>query len=94
MQIKNLSLPVFLEFVEIKTKVASVFPMLIGLLWSLYHYQQLNWLNPLYHSIEVCRSLALGKISPQLWKHVAVLAAMILVLARLPLRLMKKRLLT
>ena len=56
--------------------------------------QQLNWINPLYHSIEVCRSLALGKNSPQLWEHVVVLAAMILVLARLPLRLMKKRLLT
>jgi len=53
LQIKNLSLPVFLEFVEIKTKVASVFPMLIGLLWSLYHYQQLNWLNTLLFVIAV-----------------------------------------
>ena len=55
--------------------------------------QQLNWLNPLYHSIEVCRALALGQISDRLWVHVAVLSAMIIVLARLPLRLMKKRLL-
>lgn len=47
MQIKNLTLPVFFEFVELKTKVASVFPMLIGLLWSLYHYHQLNWINTL-----------------------------------------------
>ena len=53
MQIKNLSLPVFLEFVELKTKVTSVFPMLIGLLWSLYHYQQLNWLNTLLFVIAV-----------------------------------------
>ena len=53
LQIKNLSLPVFLEFVELKTKVASVFPMLIGLLWSLYHYQQLNWLNTLLFVIAV-----------------------------------------
>ena len=53
MQIKNLSLPVFLEFVELKTKVASVFPMLIGLLWSFYHYQQLNWLNTLLFVIAV-----------------------------------------
>lgn len=45
MSIKNLSLAVFLEFVELKTKVASVFPMMIGLLWSLYYYGQLNWLN-------------------------------------------------
>ena len=53
MQIKNLSLPVFLEFVELKTKVTSVFPMLIGLLWSFYHYQQLNWLNTLLFVIAV-----------------------------------------
>ncbi len=55
--------------------------------------QQLNWLNPLFHSIEVCRALALGQVSDRLWLHVAVLAAMILVLARLPLQLMRKRLL-
>lgn len=42
---KNLTLPVFLEFVEIKTKVASVFPMLIGILWSVYHYHTFNVLN-------------------------------------------------
>lgn len=53
MQIKNLSLPVFLEFVELKTKVASVFPMLIGLLWSQYYYQQLNWLNTLLFIVAV-----------------------------------------
>ena len=53
LQIKNLSLPVFLEFVELKTKVTSVFPMLIGLLWSFYHYQQLNWLNTLLFVIAV-----------------------------------------
>lgn len=53
MQIKNLTMPVFLEFVELKTKVASVFPMLIGLLWSQYHYQQLNWLNTILFMIAV-----------------------------------------
>lgn len=53
MQIKNLTLPVFFEFVELKTKVASVFPMLIGLLWSLYHYQQFNWFNTLLFIIAV-----------------------------------------
>lgn len=42
---KNLTLQSFLEFVEIKTKVASVFPMLIGILWSIYHYRTFNWLN-------------------------------------------------
>lgn len=44
---KNLTLKAFLEFVEIKTKVASVFPMLIGILWSIYHYRIFNWLNTL-----------------------------------------------
>lgn len=42
---KNLTLKVFLEFVEIRTKVASVFPMLIGILWSVYHYRAFNLLN-------------------------------------------------
>ena len=53
MQIKNLTLPVFLEFVELKTKVASVFPMLIGILWSQYHYQQINWFNTFLFVISV-----------------------------------------
>ncbi|BDD40269.1 MULTISPECIES: 1,4-dihydroxy-2-naphthoate polyprenyltransferase [Streptococcus] len=43
--ISGLSLPVFLEFVEIKTKVASVFPMTLGILWAVYRYQTFNWLN-------------------------------------------------
>lgn len=50
---KGLSLPVFLEFVEMKTKVASVFPMTLGILWSLYRYQTLNWLNSLLFIIAV-----------------------------------------
>ncbi|HEM4056181.1 TPA: UbiA family prenyltransferase, partial [Streptococcus suis] len=50
---KGLSLPVFLEFVELKTKVASVFPMTLGILWSLYRYQAFNWLNTLLFIIAV-----------------------------------------
>lgn len=50
---KGLSLPVFLEFVEMKTKVASVFPMTLGILWSLYRYQAFNWLNTLLFIIAV-----------------------------------------
>lgn len=42
---KNLTLKVFLEFVELKTKVASVFPMLIGILWAVVHYKAFNPLN-------------------------------------------------
>ncbi|MCB2948306.1 1,4-dihydroxy-2-naphthoate polyprenyltransferase [Streptococcus suis] len=50
---KGLSLPVFLEFVEMKTKVASVFPMTLGILWSLYCYQAFNWLNTLLFVLTV-----------------------------------------
>ncbi len=50
---KGLSLSVFLEFVEMKTKVASVFPMTLGILWSLYRYQAFNWLNTLLFIIAV-----------------------------------------
>ncbi|MFX3784948.1 1,4-dihydroxy-2-naphthoate prenyltransferase, partial [Streptococcus suis] len=35
------------------TKVASVFPMTRGILWSLYHYQAFNWLNTIIFIIAV-----------------------------------------
>lgn len=38
MNVKN-----FLEVVEIRTKVASVFPFLAGLLFSLSYFQSVNW---------------------------------------------------
>ncbi|MGQ7393103.1 1,4-dihydroxy-2-naphthoate polyprenyltransferase [Streptococcus suis] len=50
---KGLTLPVFLEFVELKTKVASVFPMTIGILWAFYRYQTFNWLNTLLFVLAV-----------------------------------------
>ncbi|HFI0402344.1 TPA: 1,4-dihydroxy-2-naphthoate polyprenyltransferase [Streptococcus suis] len=50
---KGLSLPVFLEFVEMKTKVASVFPMTLGILWAIYRYQTFNWLNTLLFVLAV-----------------------------------------
>ncbi|HEL2575944.1 TPA: 1,4-dihydroxy-2-naphthoate polyprenyltransferase [Streptococcus suis] len=46
-------MPVFLEFVELKTKVASVFPMTIGILWAFYRYQTFNWLNTLLFVLAV-----------------------------------------
>ncbi len=49
----GLSLPVFLEFVEIKTKVASVSPMTLGLLWAAYRYQTFDWLNTLLFVLAV-----------------------------------------
>ena len=51
MNSKNIA--IFLEFVEIRTKIASVFPMLLGFLWTGYHYQQFNWLNSLIFAIAV-----------------------------------------
>lgn len=52
-QTNPLTLPIFLEFVEIRTKVASVFPMTIGFLWALYHYSAFNWLNTLLFVLAV-----------------------------------------
>lgn len=73
MQKNNLTLPVFLEFVEIKTKVASVFPMLIGLLWSVYYYQQLNWLNTILFILAVlCFDMCTTAINNTMDYHKAV----------------------
>ena len=44
MEIKQ-KIKIFLEFVELRTKVASVFPMLAGFLWTYGHFGRLNWLN-------------------------------------------------
>lgn len=49
----NKNISIFLEFVEIRTKIASVFPMLLGFLWTGYHYQQFNWLNSIVFAIAV-----------------------------------------
>lgn len=35
----------FLKYVEIRTKLASVLPFALALLYCIYHYGQLNWLN-------------------------------------------------
>ena len=56
--------------------------------------QTLNWLNPLFHSVEVCRALSFGSWSVRLWLHVLALLIMTLGLLPLPLRLMKKRLIS
>lgn len=53
METKPLTLPVFLEFVELKTKVASVFPMCIGFAWSQWQYHQLNVTNSLLFALAV-----------------------------------------
>lgn len=49
----SLTLPIFLEFVELRTKVASVFPMFIGILWAIYHYQTFNFFNTILFILAV-----------------------------------------
>lgn len=43
----KMTFPVFLELVEIKTKLASLFPFLIGVLFSVSYFHSLNWVNTL-----------------------------------------------
>lgn len=50
---RSMTLPIFLEFVELRTKVASVFPMTIGILWAIYHYRAFNGLNTLLFVLAV-----------------------------------------
>lgn len=38
-----MSIKVFLEVVEIKTKVASVFPFIMGILFSLSYFHEIHW---------------------------------------------------
>ena len=54
--------------------------------------QILAWLNPLYHSVEVCRGLVVGNISMVLWQHIASLTLFSIVLAAVPVHFLKKRL--
>lgn len=49
----RLTLAIFLEFVELKTKVASFFPMVAGFLWSLGVQGKLNGVNTLLFFLAV-----------------------------------------
>lgn len=40
-----MSMPVFLELVEIRTKLASLFPFTLGILFSLYYFSEFNAVN-------------------------------------------------
>ena len=54
--------------------------------------QAANWLNPLFHTVEVCRALVEGKLSADFFWHLGCLAIMLLV-AAMPLnRLFRRRL--
>jgi lipooligosaccharide transport system permease protein len=54
--------------------------------------QALTWVNPLYHSVEVCRTLVLGHANGALGWHIAILCGFALLLVGLPIHLFKKRL--
>jgi lipooligosaccharide transport system permease protein len=54
--------------------------------------QLLAWANPLYHSVQVCRALAIGNVSSALWGHIISLLCLAILLAFLPVRFLKKRL--
>lgn len=57
--------------------------------------QWVDWLNPLYHTVEVCRALALGRLDfGYLFIHVAVMCGLAAAAAPLSIRLMQKRLIT
>lgn len=44
---------IFAELVELKAKTASIFPFLMGFLYSWYHYQQIYWGNMLLFFISM-----------------------------------------
>ncbi|MEG6584705.1 ABC transporter permease [Dendrosporobacter sp. 1207_IL3150] len=56
--------------------------------------QKANLINPLFHSVEVCRALALGQLSDTLWLHVLTLAVFAIILLPLPIKLMTKKLIS
>lgn len=56
--------------------------------------QWIAWLNPLYHSVEVCRALVVGQAAAGLWLHAAALLVFAVLLYRIPVRLLEKRLIS
>lgn len=56
--------------------------------------QIVSWINPLYHSVEVCRALVVGQLNGALWQHALSLILLSMLLAVVPVRLLKKRLIS
>jgi lipooligosaccharide transport system permease protein len=54
--------------------------------------QTAAWINPIYHSVEVCRAMALGNHNPGLLVHAGVLLFVAVLLMPLAVRLMTRRL--
>lgn len=50
------------------------------------------WFTPLFHAVEIVRPLILGKVTAEIWQHFIWLAAFCLLTIRLPLVMVKNRL--
>lgn len=48
-----MTIKIFAELVELKAKTASIFPFLMGFLYSWYHYNQIYWANMLIFFISM-----------------------------------------
>lgn len=48
-----MSVPVFLELVEIRTKLASLFPFTLGVLFSVYYFSEINIVNTVLFFVAV-----------------------------------------
>ncbi|WP_225418517.1 UbiA family prenyltransferase [Loigolactobacillus iwatensis] len=48
---KPMTFKLFLEFIRFNAKTASAIPFLIGLLYSIYYFQEVNWLSSLIYFV-------------------------------------------
>jgi len=53
---------------------------------------RLPWFTPLYHAVEIIRPLLHGNVSPRLLTHLCWLTAFVVLTIRLPLVMVRNRL--
>ena len=69
----KINLKIFLEFVEIRTKIASFFPMMVGFLWTGYYFKEFNWLNSIiFFLAATCFDMTVTAINNTLDYHKAL----------------------
>lgn len=49
--VKPMTFKLFLEFIRLNAKTASAIPFILGLLYSIYYFQSVDWLNSLIYFI-------------------------------------------
>ncbi|MBP2643242.1 MAG: yadH 4 [Firmicutes bacterium] len=80
------------------TLVITPFFLFGGLYFPAYalpHWVQIvNWANPLYHSVELCRAICWGQLNAGLGVHAGVLAAMAATLSPFPVKLMERKIIS